>query len=100
MSSETKAPQIVEKQPESKSEKYNDIALKVVVFLILCVIVYAYIQFQKNKESDDNCEQFINGSPKTDPQSDKSYDIYSEVESLIKSQEEYLEKIQRQRLDN
>jgi hypothetical protein len=104
MSGETKEVaknvQIVKEQPLNKCAKYNDAALKVVVFLILCVIVYAYIQFQKNKESDDSCEQFINGSPRTDPQTDKSYDIYSEVDSLIKSQEEYLEKIQRQRLDN
>lgn len=78
---------------------YTYILIAVVVILVLFLIYHAYSCFCINQELDI-AEPYIDGSPRTDTQSDKSFDVENEVQKLIQLQEQYLEKLQRSRMDN
>jgi hypothetical protein len=88
------------KAVSDKSKNYNNVAIVIIIIIIICIIIYSYTQFQNNKNTDDKCEDFINGSPRTDTQSDAEFNVCKEVETLIVSQENYLEKLQKQRNGN
>lgn len=88
------------KAVSDKSKNYNNVAIVIIIIIIICIIIYSYIQFQNNKNIDDKCEDFINGSPRTDTQSDAEFNVCKEVETLLVSQENYLEKLQKQRNGN
>jgi hypothetical protein len=84
--------------PDNKAS-YTYILIAIVVILILFLIYHAYSCFCSNQDLD-MLEPYINGSPRTDVQSDKSFDVEDEVQKLIQLQEQHLEKLQRSRSDN
>ena len=105
--SETIDPQSVEPPADpfvdtkSKDVKTEHIIYKYVIpILIVCIVVFvfyqAYVRFYENQHS----EPYINPQPRTDPQSDKSFDVDAEVKKLIQSQEKYLAELQKSRLGN
>lgn len=68
-----------------------------VVVIILFLIYHSYSCFCNNRESDVG-ESYINEQPRTDIQTDNSFDVDSEVKKLVQFQERHLEKLQRSRM--
>ena len=71
----------------------------ILIILVCFVIWHVYCCFCENRDLECS-EDYINGSPRTDPQFDEAFDVGREVKKLIQLQEEYLEKLQRFRLGN
>lgn len=84
--------------PDDKAS-YTYVLIAIVIILVLFLIYHAYSCFCNNQNLDLS-EPYIDGSPRTDTQSDKSFDVENEVQKLIQLQEQYLEKLQRSRMDN
>lgn len=80
----------------ASSGSYTILLALIVICLVLFLMFHAYSCFCINQE----IEPYINEQPRTDVQVDKEFDVDNEVEKLIQTQEEYLEKLQRSRIGN
>lgn len=75
---------------------YTYLLALIVICLVIFMLYHAYSCFCENQD----IEPYINEQPRTDPQSDKAFDVDQEVKKLLQLQEQYLEQLQRTRLGN
>ena len=68
----------------------------IVICLVVFLLYHAYSCFCDNQE----IEPYLNTQPRTDPQSDKAFDVDTEVQKLSQMQEQHLEKLHHARTDN
>ena len=78
------------------NSSYTLLLVAVVICLVIFLMYHAYSCFCINQE----IEPYINTQPRSDPQSDKAFDVDDEVQKLSQMQEQYLEKLQRGRVGN
>ena len=70
--------------------------IAVAVMLVVYLLYFSYSRFQINQSLSGN-EPFIEKTVKTGTESDRSFDIDSEVRRLSDLQEQYLRKLNRNR---
>jgi predicted negative regulator of RcsB-dependent stress response len=71
---------------------YKIMLIGVVVIVLLFVVWHSYSCFTTNQLISFP-ETYVNEQPRTDPQSDDSFDVNDEIKKLIQLQENHLGKI-------
>lgn len=79
-------------ESDNKRSVYTYILAGIVISLVLYIFYYSYGCFQSNQDLAIN-EGFIEKTIKSGPDSDKSFDMDSEIKRLSDMQEQFLRKL-------